>query len=220
MLREAYGEARCGLDGGDPFRLLTMAILSAQCTDRRVNEVSVRLFEAYGDVYGMAGADEADVARIIYPLGLSRVKAANVVACARIIVGRHGGRVPGDLDSLTSLPGVGRKTANLMLGEAFGIPAFVVDTHVARLCGRLGLCRSRDPLAVEAAVTAALPKEEWVGFGHRLIMHGRAVCRARSPKCGICPISGACPSYAGMGGGPGPAGDGPGEPRARPVGGR
>jgi len=182
------------LDHANPFQMLIATILSAQTTDRSVNAVTPRLFARYPDAQSLAHADPRAVERLIKPTGFYRVKAKTIVAASRALVERFGGQVPGSMDELVTLPGVGRKTANVVLGVAFGVPGFAVDTHVIRLTNRLGLTRSRDPLKIEAEVTKLIPEEEWTGFSLRLILHGRRVCMARRPDCPGCVMNDFCPS--------------------------
>jgi endonuclease-3 len=174
--------------------MLIATILSAQTTDRAVNSVTPKLFARYPDAQSLAHADPAAVERLIKPTGFFRVKARTIIACSRALVERFGGQVPASLEELVTLPGVGRKTANVVLGVAFGIPGFAVDTHVIRLTNRLRLTRSRDPVKIEAEVTKLIPREEWTGFSLRLILHGRRVCTARAPNCPGCVLNDFCPS--------------------------
>jgi endonuclease-3 len=174
--------------------MLIATILSAQTTDRAVNSVTPKLFARYPDAQSLAHADPAAVERLIKPTGFFRVKARTIVACSRALVERFGGQVPPSMEDLVTLPGVGRKTANVVLGVAFGIPGLAVDTHVIRLTNRLRLTRSRDPVKIEAEVTKLIPREEWTGFSLRLILHGRRVCLARTPNCPACVLNDFCPS--------------------------
>jgi len=177
-----------------PFQMLIATILSAQTTDRAVNSVTPKLFARYPDAQSLAHADPAAVERLIKPTGFFRVKARTIIACSRSLVERFGGEVPPSMEDLVTLPGVGRKTANVVLGVAFGIPGFAVDTHVIRLTNRLRLTRSGDPVKIEAEVTKLIPREEWTGFSLRLILHGRRVCVARTPNCPACVLNDFCPS--------------------------
>ena len=177
-----------------PFQMLIATILSAQTTDRAVNSVTPKLFARYPDAQSLAHADPAAVERLIKPTGFFRVKARTIIACSRALVERFGGEVPPSMEDLVTLPGVGRKTANVVLGVAFGIPGFAVDTHVIRLTNRLRLTRSRDPVKIEPEVTKLIPREEWTGFSLRLILHGRRVCLARTPNCPACVLNDFCPS--------------------------
>lgn len=194
-LRAAYPEVRCELDHGGPFQLLVATILSAQCTDARVNMVTPALFAQYPDAHRMADARQEDVEAIIRPTGFFRAKAKNIRAAAAALVERHGGEVPRDMDSLTRLPGVGRKTANVLLGNAYGIEAgVVVDTHVARLSRRLGLTRHADPEKIETDLMKLVPRPSWSLWSHLLIWHGRRRCPARKPDCPHCELADICPS--------------------------
>ena len=199
-LKKIYPDALCSLEyGGDPWRLLIAARLSAQCTDERVNLVCGPLFEAYPDAAAMADADAADVERLIRSCGLFRTKAASCVAMSKIITEEYGGRVPDTMEGLLSLPGVGRKIANLVLGDCFGQPGIVADTHCIRICGRLGFYPEslKDPLKVEKALSAAIPRKEQAAWCHRMVLFGRDTCTARSPRCGECPVSRECAHTAG-----------------------
>jgi endonuclease-3 len=178
----------------NPFQMLIATILSAQTTDRSVNSVTPRLFAAYPDPAALAHADPIAVEAIIKPTGFFHVKAKTIVACSQALVEHFDGRVPNRIEELVTLPGVGRKTANVVLGVAFGIPGFAVDTHVTRLTSRLRLTKSSDPVKIEADVTRMVPPEEWTALGLRLILHGRRVCVARAPRCPECVLSDFCPS--------------------------
>lgn len=207
LLAEEYPDAHCELDHEGPLQLLVATVLSAQCTDARVNLVTPALFARYPSAADYAVAAPEDVEEIIRSTGFFRSKAAAITGIGRVLVERHGGEVPGRLEDLVTLPGVGRKTANVVLGNAFGVPGITVDTHVGRLARRLGWTRSTDPVEVEADLAALFPPEEWTMLSHRLIFHGRRTCFARKPACGRCPIAHLCPS----------AGTGePPEPRRRP----
>ena len=193
-LAALYPTPRCALVHRDAFELLVATILSAQCTDARVNQVTPALFARYPDAATLADADLADVEALIHSTGFFRAKAKNLVAMASALVADHQGEVPDDLNALTHLPGVGRKTANVVLGTAFGVPSgVVVDTHVKRLTFRLGLTRSEDPIVIEHEMARLLPRDEWINFSHRLIEHGRKVCIARRPRCEDCPLNDICP---------------------------
>jgi endonuclease-3 len=192
-LAEVY-PAACELDHDGPFQLLIATILSAQTTDRTVNQVTPRLFERYPTAVDLAAADPAEVEQIIKPTGFFRNKTEAIIGCARALVERFGGEVPRRMEDLVTLPGVGRKTANVILGVAFGIPGFAVDTHVTRLTNRLKLVATRDPEKIEAIVTRMVPPEEWTGFSLRLILHGRRVCDAKRPNCEGCVMNDFCPS--------------------------
>ena len=176
------------------FQMLIATILSAQTTDRSVNSVTPALFSRYPDAAALAHADPQAVEALIKPTGFFHVKAKTIVACSTALVERFGGEVPPRMEDLVTLPGVGRKTANVVLGVAFGIPGFAVDTHVIRLTRRLGLTRSTDPVKIEANVTKLIPASDWTGFGLRLILHGRRVCVARAPRCPECVMNDFCPS--------------------------
>ena len=193
-LYAVYGELTCPLAHGTPFQLLAAVMLSAQCRDDRVNEVTVELFRRWPDAAAMAKADPDEVARIIQPCGLFRAKSRNLTACAAQLVREHGGEVPRTMAELTRLPGIGRKSANVILGNAFGLPGFPADTHVIRLTNRLGAVDTDDPEKIEAVVNAAIPPEQWCNFSHLLITHGRRVCHARNPACGDCVLGDLCPS--------------------------
>ncbi len=195
ILREAYPEAGCTLTEESPFRLLVAARLSAQCRDDRVNEATPALFARFPDPAAMSEATPGEIEPYIRALGLYRVKARDLVAMARALVERHGGAVPGTMEELTALPGVGRKTANLILGDVFGVPgAVVADTHLIRICGRLGFTDTRDPYRVETRMRELLDPAGSAAFCHRAVAHGRAVCLARRPACPSCPLRNLCPS--------------------------
>jgi endonuclease-3 len=193
ILAGAYPDARTALHHGNPLQLLVATILSAQCTDERVNQVTPVLFERYPDAAALAGAARAELEALVRPTGFYRNKAKAIQACCAEIVARHGGQVPPTLEALTALHGVGRKTANVVLGSAFGIPGIVVDTHVQRLAKRLGLTRESDPVKIEFALMPILPRDRWSLFSHWLILHGRRVCVARQPRCSVCPLAPYCP---------------------------
>jgi endonuclease-3 len=195
VLAEAYPGAHCELDFTSPYQLLVATILSAQCTDRRVNEVTPVVFARYPDPAALAGADRTGLEELIRPTGFFRAKSASLLGMAQALCERHGGEVPRRIEDLVALPGVGRKTANVVLGNAFGVPGLTVDTHFGRLARRFGWTASEDPVQVERDVGALLPKAEWTALSHRLIWHGRRVCHARRPACGACPVAGLCPSY-------------------------
>ena len=194
-LGEAYPDAHCELDFTNPLELLVATILSAQCTDKRVNEVTPVLFAKYRSAADYAGADRAEVEDIIRSTGFFRAKTDSLLKLGAALVERHDGEVPGRLDDLVKLPGVGRKTANVVLGNAFGVPGITVDTHFGRLSRRFGWTREEDPVKVEHAVGALFPKKEWTVLSHRLIWHGRRACHARKPACGACVVARWCPSY-------------------------
>lgn len=190
-----YPDAHCALDHDGPFQLLVATVLSAQTTDARVNTVTPALFRAWPDAAALAGADRGELESVVRPLGMQRTRAERLVRMASELVERFGGEVPADRQALVSLPGVGRKTANVVLGNAFGVPAITVDTHVGRLSRRLGWTTAKDPLAVEKDIAALWEPARWTDGCHRLIEHGRAICRARSPRCEECALlaEGLCP---------------------------
>jgi endonuclease-3 len=188
-----YPEARCGLNYRSPFELLVATILSAQCTDERVNQVCPRLMEAYPGPREMAQAPLEGIEALIKSCGFFRHKAKSLKEASFIIASEHGGGVPGRLEDLVKLPGVGRKTANVVLGNAFGIPGLTVDTHLGRVSRRLGLSLETDPEKVERDLMEIVPRERWTLFSHQAISHGRSLCRARGPLCRDCPI-GECPA--------------------------
>ena len=193
-LLAAYPTAHCSLDFATPFQLVIATILSAQCTDKRVNMVTPELFRRWPDPAALAEARQRDVEAVIRSTGFFRAKAKSVLGCARALVERHGGEVPRSMDDLVRLPGVGRKTANVVLGTAFGIASgVVVDTHVGRISRRLGLTRAGDAVRAERDLVRILPRDHWIGFSHRLIEHGRGVCSARGPACAACPLEDLCP---------------------------
>ncbi|MBO5023858.1 MAG: endonuclease III [Clostridia bacterium] len=188
-LKEIYPSALCALEyEGDPWRLLVMGRLSAQCTDARVNIVCRDLFEKYPDVHAMAAAEYADVEKLVFSCGVYKVKAKNLVDFSKMIIEDFGGEVPDNMEDLLKLPGVGRKIANLILGDIYHKPAIVADTHCIRISGRLGLCDSKDPHKVEIALKALVPDEEQSDFCHRLVLFGRETCSARAPLCENCPF--------------------------------
>ncbi len=191
-LKELYPDAVCSLEAEDPFQLLVATRLSAQCTDARVNLVTPALFAKYPTVEAFAAADVKDVEILIHSCGFFRQKASDIVGMANAVLERFGGRVPDSIEELTSLPGVGRKTANLIIGDVYGKPAVVADTHLIRISNRLGLVNSKDPLKVEKALRELLPPEESNDFCHRAVLHGRALCDARRPRCGECPLAAFC----------------------------
>ncbi|WP_182112266.1 MULTISPECIES: endonuclease III [unclassified Actinotalea] len=195
LLAERYPTARCELDFRTPLELLVATVLSAQTTDVRVNQVTPVLFARYPDAAALASADRGDLEEILRPTGFFRAKAASVTGLAQALVERYDGEVPARMADLVTLPGVGRKTANVVLGNAFGIPGLPVDTHVGRVVRRLGLTADEDPVVVEAQLCAMIEKREWTMFSHRVIFHGRRTCHARRPACGACPLARLCPSY-------------------------
>jgi endonuclease-3 len=195
QLAVAYPDVRCELDFDNPFELLVATVLSAQTTDRRVNQVTPALFAAYPTPQALAAADPAQVEPVIAATGFFRVKARTLVELSAALVDRFDAQVPRRLDDLVTLPGVGRKTANVVLGEAFGVPGITVDTHVARLARRLRLSESSDPVVIEHDLAALLPRVEWTRASQLLIWHGRRRCHARRPACGACPVARWCPAY-------------------------
>jgi endonuclease-3 len=192
-LARLYPDVRIALEFADPLQLLVATILSAQCTDARVNQVTPALFARYPDAAAFAAAKPRELEAMIRSTGFFRNKARNIIACCQALVERHGGRVPETMEDLVPLPGVGRKTANVVLGNAFGVPGIPVDTHVGRLSRRLGLTTHADPAKVERDLTAVLPRKEWVVFAHRMMRHGRQVCHSRRPRCEVCPLASFCP---------------------------
>jgi endonuclease III len=192
-LATLYPEARISLDFETPWQCLAATILSAQCTDERVNKVTPALFREFPDARATAAADAARVRELIATTGFFRQKTKSLISTAKLIVERHGGEVPSELDDLVKLKGVGRKTANVILGHVFGKPGFVVDTHVRRLTRRLGFTRQTDPVKIERVMQKILPPEDWTQFSMRLILHGRRVCSARKPRCAACAIAADCP---------------------------
>jgi endonuclease-3 len=194
-LAEHYPDATIELDFDDPFQLLVVTVLSAQTTDRRVNAVRPMLFAAYPDPPAMASAPREHLEQIVGPLGFFRAKTDALLKLSAALVERYDGQVPPRLDDLVTLPGVGRKTANVVLGNGFGIPGITVDTHVGRLSRRLGWTTETDPVKVEHAIGALFPPKDWVMLCHHLIWHGRRVCHAKKPACGACPVARWCPAY-------------------------
>jgi endonuclease-3 len=189
----AHPDAHCELRHGNAYELLVATILSAQCTDERVNSVTPKLFARFPDPARLADASIGDVEEIIRPTGFYRNKARALVGMARAVVERHGEKIPRTLDELVALPGVGRKTANVILGNVFDVPAIVVDTHVGRIARRLGFTRSDDPEKVEQDLMALAPRSEWTRLSHAMIFHGRRICGARKPRCAGCPVEKDCP---------------------------
>ncbi len=194
-LAVTYPDAGCELDFDTPFELLVVTVLSAQTTDRRVNGVSPALFAAYPDARAMAGGDRERIEKIIGPTGFFRAKTESLLKLSQALVERFDGEVPARLEDLVTLPGVGRKTANVVLGNAFAIPGLTVDTHVGRLVRRLGWTDETDPVKTEMAIAALFPERDWTMLSHHLIWHGRRVCHARKPACGACPVARWCPAY-------------------------
>jgi endonuclease-3 len=198
ILGETYPEAHCELDFEGPLQLLVATILSAQCTDARVNMVTPALFAAYPTAADLAGADRSDLEQLIMSTGFFRSKAKSLQQMSARLVAEFDGEVPGRLPDLVSLPGVGRKTANVVLGNAFGVPGITVDTHFGRLARRFAWTTEQDPDKVETEVGSLFPHSQWTDLSHRMIWHGRRICHARTPACGACPLAGLCPS-SGMG---------------------
>ncbi len=194
-LKKLYPDAVCSLNYKEPYELLFATRLSAQCTDARVNIVTEELFSKYRTLSEIANCDITDLEKIVHPCGVFRMKARDIRASANELIDRFGGEVPSTMEDLLTLPGVGRKTANLILGDIFGKPAVVADTHCIRISGRLGLSTGNDPKKVELRLKEILPPEEQNAFCHRLVYHGRAVCTARSPKCGECTLKEFCTTY-------------------------
>lgn len=191
-LREAYPLAICSLDYEKAYELLISVRLAAQCTDARVNIVTRELFRAYPTLLSFAEAEVDDVEAIVRPCGLGRSKARDIVACCKMLVEQYGGVVPDTMEQLLTLPGVGRKSANLIVGDVYGKPAVVCDTHCIRITNLMGLSVSKNPAVCEKELWAVLPPEESNDFCHRLVLHGRAVCKARNPQCGVCNVNELC----------------------------
>src|SRR4249920_1484969 len=194
-LAELYPDAHCELDFNSPLELLVATILSAQTTDKRVNLVTPVLFARYQTAADYAAADRTELEKIIQSTGFFRAKTSSLIGLGQALCDRFGGAVPPRLDDLVTLPGVGRKTANVVLGNAFGVPGITVDTHFARLSRRFGWTTQTDPVKIESEVGALFPRKEWTMLSHRLIWHGRRVCHARRPACGACGVARLCPSY-------------------------
>lgn len=192
-LEQLYPDARTELVFNTPFELLVATVLSAQATDVSVNAATPALFERYPDAHAMSQAEAQDIEPLIRRIGLYRGKARNLAALARLLVERHGGEVPNDFDAVVALPGAGRKTANVVLSNAYGFPAIAVDTHVGRLSRRLGLSVQTNPDNVERDLQGLFPRERWVFLHHALILHGRRVCMARNPQCAACEMAVFCP---------------------------
>ena len=193
-LGRCYPNAKCSLDFRTPLELLVATILSAQCTDKRVNQVTPALFRKYSDAADYAAAPPAHLEKDIQSTGFFRNKAKNIQAACQMLVEQFGGRIPEDIDQFVRLPGVGRKTANVVLGTAFDTACgIVVDTHVGRLSRRLGLSPQKNPEKIEQDLMETVPRKEWIALSHRMIEHGRRVCLARRPKCDVCPLASICP---------------------------
>ncbi|MQY05464.1 endonuclease III [Actinomadura macrotermitis] len=195
ILQETYPDAHCELNFQNPFQLLVATVLSAQTTDKSVNLVTPTLFAAYPAPEDLAAADPEKVEAILKPTGFYRAKTKSVIGLSAALRDRFGGEVPGRLADLVTLPGVGRKTANVVLGNAFGVPGITVDTHFGRLVRRFGWTEETDPVKVESVVAGLFPPKDWTMLSHRLIWHGRRICHARRPACGVCPLAKLCPSY-------------------------
>lgn len=194
ILKERYPDPKCSLEYSDPFQLLVATRLAAQCTDARVNMITPALFERYPTIEDFANAELSELERLIRSCGLYRTKARDIKAMAKMIIGVYGGVIPDTIEELTKLPGVGRKTANLIVGDVYGKPAVVADTHCIRISNRLGLCSTKNPYKVEKQLRKILPPEESNDFCHRLVLFGREICSSRSPRCDICPLADYCPS--------------------------
>jgi endonuclease-3 len=192
ILRKTYPEVKTALKHRSPLQLLVATILSAQCTDTRVNQVTVPLFKKLRTAKDFADVPLTDLEEMIRPTGFYRNKAKSIKACCQAICENHGGTVPNTMEALVQLPGIGRKTANVILGSAFQIPGVVVDTHVKRLSQRIGFTNQSDPVKIEFELMELIPKKSWIDFSHQLIWHGRALCKARKPKCPECPILKLC----------------------------
>lgn len=196
ILNATYPEACCSLGYKTAHQLLVATILAAQCTDERVNIVTPPLFEKYPDIFAFANAELSDMEEMVKSTGFYRNKASNIIASAKKIVSDFNGEVPNNMAELLTLPGIGRKTANLLLGDVFGIPSVVVDTHVKRISKKLGLTKHTDPEKIEYDLREILPEEMYTHFNHVIVFHGRAICKAKSPNCNICPIYELCPTKA------------------------
>lgn len=195
VLTTAYPDAHCELDFATPLQLAVATILSAQCTDKRVNETTPTLFNRYPSAAHYAAADRDELEELVRSTGFYRNKAAALMGLGAALVERFGGEVPHTLAELVTLPGIGRKTANVILGNAFGVPGITVDTHLGRLARRWGWTEHEDPVKVEQAIAELIPRRDWTMMSHRAIFHGRRVCHSRRPACGVCPLAGDCPSY-------------------------
>lgn len=194
-LAQTYPDAHCELDFDTPFELLVVTVLSAQTTDKRVNTVRPTLFAAYPDARSMAGAPRERLESIVGPLGFFRAKTESLLKLSAALVADHNGEVPGRLEDLVKLPGVGRKTANVVLGNAFDVPGITVDTHFGRLVRRFGWTAETDPVKVEFAIAEIFPKNDWTMLSHHVVWHGRRCCHAKKPACGACPLASMCPAY-------------------------
>ncbi|MDP4115086.1 MAG: endonuclease III [Bacteroidota bacterium] len=194
-LKKKYPEVKCFLNHSNPFELLISTILSAQCTDVRVNKVTVDLFKKYKTVQDYIDVPAAELEKDIFSLGFYSAKTKSIKNCCQYLIDNHNGKVPENFDELTKIPGVGRKTASVVAGNAFGIPSIAVDTHVIRVSNILGLVNTKDPIAIETELKAMLPEKDWINSSHYLIMHGRNTCIARRPKCNECLLADICPNY-------------------------
>jgi endonuclease-3 len=195
QLTKSYPNVRCELDYNSAFQLLVATVLSAQCTDKRVNQTTPALFKKYPNPKKMAKADLKEIQKLVKSTGFFRAKAKNIKSLSNKIMEEFDGDVPSNLEDLIALPGVGRKTANVVLGHAFGIPGITVDTHFGRLSRRFGWSKQSDPVKVEFEVGELIPEKEWTNLSQRMIWHGRRVCHSRKPACGACPLAKLCPSY-------------------------
>ncbi len=196
-LKAAYPDALCALHYGKDYELMIAVRLSAQCTDARVNLITPALFEAYPTLEAFAQADIADVEKMVHSCGFYRHKARDIVLACQMLLRDYGGRVPDNMEDLLKLPGVGRKTANLLLGDIYGQEGYVCDTHCIRICGKLGLSSGKDPVKVEMQLRKVIPPEESSAFCHRIVLHGRAVCTARNPQCSQCTLAPFCDFFTG-----------------------
>lgn len=203
LLGELYPDAHCELDHADPLQLLVATVLSAQSTDRRVNTVTPVLFARYPDAAALAAADRAELEELIKPTGFFRAKSDALLKLGAALVSDFGGEVPATLDKLVTLPGVGRKTANVVLTDGFGVPGITTDTHFIRLAHRFGWTDQQTPAGIEAEVGALFERRDWFQLNHRVIWHGRRRCHARRPACGACPLAALCPAF----------GEGPTDPK-------
>jgi endonuclease III len=195
ILQATYPDAHCELDFDSPLQLVVATVLSAQCTDKMVNQVTPALFRRYPDAAEYAAADRSEMENLIRRTGFFRAKTNSLIRLGQALTERYAGEVPGRLADLVTLPGVGRKTANVVLGNAFGTPGITVDTHFGRLSRRFGWTTEDDPVKVEREVGSLFEKRDWTGLSHRMIWHGRRICHSRKPACGVCPLARLCPSY-------------------------
>jgi len=195
ILKETYPDACCSLDFENAFQLLVATILSAQCTDERVNIVTKDLFQKYRTMEDFANATQEEMEEAVKSTGFYRNKARNIIAVAQVLMAKFQGKVPQTMDEMLTLPGVGRKTANLVLGDVYNVPGIVVDTHVKRISNKLGLTKNQDPEKIEYDLMKVIPKDNWTDWNHLLVFHGRAICKAKKPECMICPINHLCDNY-------------------------